>query len=251
MPHEVDQYRVNGFLVIPDFLNDAELHDWRLRADAAVAAAPPTEHFSIRCSNLSQSDPEWAKLLRDTRLAKLVADLENLSAVRHSGDSILYHQPGCPATPYHCGLHDGTISDTRQGVNIWVQLDACDLQSKAYVWFPGTHLTAPFGQRYAASPASVPRSFDSIYEEFPEWKKINPIVTEGPAGCAVFWNSATVHGSGPNMTAQLQRVVGTTFLPADATWNGASSKRLPEAARRRLQVGDVLDLPEMPIVWSV
>ncbi len=175
--------------------------------------------------------PAWSAITRDPRLAKMVATLAGVASVRHATDHISYSEPNCPPTPWHCVIHEGFFSDTREAVGIQVQLDANTVQNKAMLFLPGSHLSAPFGRRHDTSPALDPtRTFGSIFDDVPEWREVDPVAAECDAGSALFWNLALVHGSGSNMTRQVRRYIGTSFIPADATWNGRAGVGL---ARRR------------------
>jgi ectoine hydroxylase-related dioxygenase (phytanoyl-CoA dioxygenase family) len=248
---EIDQFRAAGFVVIPHLLDDDELCAWRAMAEAEVAANARTAHYSIRSSGMAKRDSAWSAITRDPRLGKMAATLAGVSSVRHATDHISYSEPNCPPTPWHCVIHEGFFSDTREAVGIQVQLDANTVQNKAMLFLPGSHLSAPFGRRHDTSPALDPtRTFGSIFDDVPEWREIDPVAAECDAGSALFWNLALVHGSGSNMTRQVRRYVGTSFIPADATWNGEAGSVSREAAFE-LEAGQVLDTPDTPVVWPV
>ncbi len=261
LPHEIESYQANGFIMIPNFLDDDELAHWRKMADAEVAKAPVTARastgqgvYSIRTAGMARRDPEWKALLTDARLGEFAARLEGLSSVRYAGDQISFSEPNCPPTPWHCVLHEVDIPfDTRQTISVQMQLDDNTVQNKAMLFLPGTHKTAPRERRFASSPASDPtRTFESLFERSPEWLDIDPVAAEGPAGSALFWNIITVHGSGSNMTRKTRRYVGAHWIPADAAWNGALGGigNVTEEMTRGKSPGDVLDVPELPVVWS-
>ena len=87
----------------------------------------------------------------------MAATLAGVSSVRHATDHISYSEPNCPPTPWHCVIHEGFFSDTREAVGIQVQLDANTVQNKAMLFLPGSHLSAPFGRRHDTSPALDPK----------------------------------------------------------------------------------------------
>ncbi len=259
LPHEIESYQANGFVMIPGFLDDDELHHWRGLADAEVAKAPPTEAartgrgaYSIRARGMSERDPEWAAILRDPRLARVAAALAGVESVRWGGDMISYTDPNCPATPWHCGLHEHARPyDTRDAIAVQMQLDDNTVQNKAMVFLPGTHRTAPFELRFDGLPSQDPagRTFETIFERSPEWLVIDPVPAIGPAGSALFWNPITAHGSGANMTRRTRRYVGVTWLPGDLTWNGTVAGVVTDEVAARLRPGDRLDLPDLPVLW--
>ncbi len=247
---EIASYQANGFILLPGFLDDGELASLRTRTDVEVAAAAQDLHYSIRARGLADRDSEWASILRDRSLARFAALLEGLPSVRYAGDAISYSDPSCPPTPWHCGIHEGERPyETRRSISVQLHLDENTVQNKAMVFLPGTHKTAPFGKRFDSSPALDPtRTWESIFELSPEWRGIDPVAAEGPAGAALFWNTAVVHGSGSNMTARRRRYVGVSWIPSDVTWNG-NAVGLSAETVDRLSPGDLLDAPEFPVVW--
>ncbi len=259
LPHEIASYQANGFIMLPSFLDDDELVRWRTIADAEVAKAPPTQAaltgkgaYSIRARGMSERDAEWAALLRDPALAKVAAQLARVGSVRFGGDVISYTEPNCPATPWHCGLHEHERPyDTRDAIAVQMQLDDNTVQNKAMIFLPGTHRTAPFELRFHGLPSEDAngRTFESIFERSPEWLDVDPVAAVGPAGSALFWNPITAHGSGSNMTRTTRRYVGVTWLPGDLTWNGTVAGAVSAEVAAGLQPGAPLDLPSMPVLW--
>ncbi len=258
LAHEIESYQANGFIMIPNFLDDDELAHWRKMADAEVAKAPPTPRaatgqgaYSIRARGMCRRDAEWAALLQDSRLGKVAAALAGVPSVRWVNDAISFTDPNCEPTPWHCGIHEQALAyETRQAISVQMQLDENTVQNKAMLFLPGTHLTAPFERRFDSSPAGDPnRTFESIFEKSPEWRDIDPVPAVGPAGSALFWNPASVHGSGSNMTRKTRRYVGISWIPTDTPWNGKVAGIVSEEAASTLTPGAPLDLPDAPVVW--
>ncbi len=260
--HEIASYRANGFVLIPHFFDDDELADWRRLADAEVAKAPPTSRaltgsggYSIRATGLAARDPEWRARLHDARLARFAALLHGVDSVRYAGDAVSYQEPHCPATPFFSWWHETDWpSDTRDQFTVQILLDDNTVQNKAMLFLPGTHRTVPDhpGPRppRTAAPGNV---MDEGFRATPEWRALDPVAAEGPAGSALFYSVITAHGSGSNMTRATRRYVRAAWLPADARWNGTLGggiTNLDAAMVEGLQPGDVLDIPAMPVVWS-
>ncbi len=251
--YEIESYRLNGFVVLPGFLDDDELHRWTKKAEAQVDATPARDDgrgfvASIRCAGFHFDDPEWQEMMRHPSLSRMAAELSGAPTVRHLGSLISYSYPGYPATPWHCTQFEYFPSDDRRSIAVQVSLDESTLQNKCMCFLPGTQLTSPLGTYRHVGPELDPdRTFHSIFELMPEWKSITPVAAECPAGSALFFSPAGVHGSGPNLTSLTRRYVGTTWIPAEATWNGQGS--LSGAAAAVMQPGDAFDHPDYPIVW--
>ncbi len=265
-PHEIADYQANGFIVIPNFLDDEELHTWQQKADVEVDGAPGGSDesekgfhesmpraYSMRTVNLSLRDESWRALLCDPRIARFAAALEALPSVRYAGDSISYQDPHCPSTPFHNWWQESDWpSDHRHHITVQMWLDDNTVQNKAMLFLPGTHKTEAHRRTFPGTPASFPREHDAGFLHNPDWMQFDPIATTGPAGSALFYNVCGVHGSGSNMTRRRRRYVGITWMPADAQWNGAlggGTTYLTEEMVEGLSPGDVLDLPEFPVLW--
>src|SRR5947209_2048097 len=111
---EVDSYRENGFLVMPDFLDAGDLARWRSAVAAAAAAraerpdglsnALDGEYYRgvfTQLSGLRRLSKDVEALLLDPRIGELAARLAGVEAVRLWNDQALFKPPFGNPTAWH------------------------------------------------------------------------------------------------------------------------------------------------------
>ena len=79
-----------------------------------------------------------------------------------------------------------------------------------------------------------------LFKVYPEWKEIEPVSGQCPAGSIVWHNGLTAHGAGVNMTTRPRRAMTCAFMPDGCTFNGKQNV-LPEDYFNTLEIGDLLD----------
>ena len=90
----------------------------------------------------------------------------------------------------------------------------------------------------------------TLFDEYPEFRKIEPVAAKMNAGSAGFHNGLTTHAAGPNMTPYPRRAMTYAYMPDGATFNGLQNV-LSDEQIDRLKLGDVLDdESQTPLVWS-
>jgi ectoine hydroxylase-related dioxygenase (phytanoyl-CoA dioxygenase family) len=255
---EVESYRANGFLVIEDFLSDDELSAWRSAVDDAVArgrrhvrSRELTDPDPARDSyyqgifdqraNLWQSFPAVRELVVDSRIGRLVCDLEGLDAVRLYSDQALVKPAFGNPTSYHLdNPYHAFTSD--HAANLWIALDDATVENGCLFYLPGTHLDRKHG-----TPEIGPE-IGAVVSAYPEWAAIHPVACPVPAGGAVFHNALVAHGAGANMTARPRRAMTVSFMPDGSVYNGRPNILTPEQVAG-LQVGDPIDFETHPVLY--
>ncbi|HOE95798.1 MAG TPA: phytanoyl-CoA dioxygenase family protein [Candidatus Sumerlaeota bacterium] len=252
---EIESYRQNGFLRIPDFLDPDELDHWRqvideavLRRSTRVPGGDPDDPKSfgarvfIQRQHLGSDNPDVARLVRDPRLGKLIAQLEGLPAVRFYHDQALFKDPGSNATSWHLDVPFWS-ADTAQAVTIWVALDDSTLQNGCLHFLPGTHRTEDF------QSTEITPDMGHFFKIRPECREIEPVAVPLPAGGCTFHNGLTAHAAGPNMTRTRRRAMTISFMPEAIRFNGKPDTIAPERLAT-MQVGQPLDDPLFyPVIY--
>src|SRR5579862_6288948 len=162
-PEQISLYRDNGFLVIENFLDDAELESWRRCTQEAVdqrlAAskgkefvetlnnqADPTAYYAqvfTQCLKLVDTHAGMRKLLLDPDLGKVAATLAGVDGIRIWHDQALFKPPFGNPTGWH--LDNPFWSFSHLGsISIWVALDDATLENGCMYYVPGSHKTARF-----------------------------------------------------------------------------------------------------------
>ena len=89
----------------------------------------------------------------------------------------------------------------------------------------------------------------ALFDEYPEFREIDPVAAEMKAGSAGFHNGLTAHAAGPNMTPYPRRAMTCIYMPDGVTFNGIQNV-LSDEQVAALNIGDVLDdESQTPLVW--
>jgi phytanoyl-CoA hydroxylase len=252
--HEIANYRVNGFVIIRNFLTDRELADTRA-ATMELAGTPGAGHGlgtlpNYRGSRTAFSDKRAADLWLSPDLGRMLARAIGAQAIRYLSDSISFVEQGHGATPWHINMHEGWPIDSANAVSFTVFLDDTRWDNKALNILPGTHLLTPVGRR-TPSPSHRPGGtrFDQLFDDFPEFREIEPVLCEAAAGSAIVYNPLGTHGSAPNMTTKVRRNIGARYFADGEIYNGCDNLLSKEFLADQ-EVGQPLRSDKLPVVWS-
>jgi ectoine hydroxylase-related dioxygenase (phytanoyl-CoA dioxygenase family) len=245
---QIDFYRENGYLVLPDFLTPDELATWRQALDSAILqrgkklipghdwAIDEESYYSkvfVQRVNLWQDNEQIRRLIWDGRLGKLASELAGVDGMRLWHDQALVKQPWANPTGWHL---DNPFWSwySRDAISLWVALDDVTVQNGCLYFLPGTHKTA----RYDNS--GIGENLSDLFKVYPEWAKIMAVPAEMKAGSCSLHNGLIAHGAGPNMTPGWRRAMTCGFMPDGSTFNGQRNI-LTKERLAKLTIGDVLD----------
>ena len=255
---QISDYQRNGFLVIENFLDEAELADWRQNVDEAVdqrihAPKPALTNLTddedsyyaqvfLQCIKLADTHAGMRRLLLDPRLGELAAALAGVDGIRIWHDQALIKPPFGNPTGWHLDNPYWSFS-SRDSLSIWIALDDATLGNGCMWYLPGSQRTARYEN------ANIGANMADLFRTYPEWREIGTVACPCPAGSAVFHNGLCAHGAGANMTNRQRRAMTCAYMPDGSVFNGQRNV-LPEAYFNRLTIGQVLDDPVVnPLVW--
>jgi phytanoyl-CoA hydroxylase len=247
---EIEKFRANGFVVIPDFLTDGELGEWRDAVEQAVRERghfllpgrrweeqPQTGQFHspvlTQRINLWKTSPTMKRLLVNRSMGFLASQLSGMARVRLWADQTLVKQPFSPPTGYHLDTPFWSFS-ADQALTIWIALDDTTLENGAMCFIPGVHKERRFDQ------VDLGGKIGRIFEIHPHWAAIEPVFCPVRAGGCIFHNGLLAHGAAANMTAHVRRAMAAIFYPDGATFNG-NQNVLSDEELARLEIGDLLN----------
>jgi phytanoyl-CoA hydroxylase len=251
-PDQVDAYRRDGFVVVEGFLDPAELERWRTVTADAVAerqsvAAPIGDAYYQRIfaqlQKLADTHVPMAKLILDERLGEIAATLAEIDGIRIWHDQALIKPAYGNPTAWHLDNPFWSFS-SHDAISIWIALDDATVRNGCLWYLPGTHRSARF-DLIVLGP-----SFGGLFDEYPEWRELEPVPAPCAAGGAVFHNGLVAHAAGANITPRPRRAMTCAYMPDGSTFNGVQNV-LPDDYFTSLTVGDVLDDETVnPLVWS-
>lgn len=256
-PEQIQSYQHNGFIVIENFLDAAELEEWRRCTEEAVSErlGAPTQYLTnqtdpntfyaqvfTQCLRLADTHAGMRKLIFDRRIGRMGATLAGIDGIRVWHDQALIKPPHGNHTSWH--LDDPYWSfDSKNAISMWMALDDATLANGCLWYLPGTHKTARYEN------VGIAENMAGLFTVYPEWRTIDPVPGPCPAGSVVWHNGLIAHSAGPNMTTRSRRAMTCAFMPDGSVFNGKKNI-LPDEYFNSLQIGDLLNDPVLnTLVW--
>ncbi len=207
-------------------------------------------------------------------LGRIAGEMMQSSQVRFFYDQILVKEPGtADRTPWHQDLPYYPI-DGEHVISFWVALDRATPENGVVTYVKGSHRwnrffsMQAFSDKYRessererslpvyddAEARGQPRNLADIRDhpenyEFLSWS-VEP-------GDILVHHPLTIHGSsGNSSTGMRRRAIATRWLGDDARWNDTRPNFMRALKGRKgfemppLELGDKLDVPLFPLVWS-
>ncbi len=253
---QIEQYQRDGFLAIEGFLDAAELEEWRICTDEAVAQRlaqtntltnqhDPDNYYAqvfTQCVRLADTHAGMKKLMFDARLGELAGRLAGVNGIRIWHDQALIKPPFGNPTAWHLDNPYWSFSSPNS-ISIWVALDDATMANGCMWYLPGTQHSARYEN------VGIGQNQRDLFKVYPEWQSLEAVGVPVPAGSAVFHNGLTAHGAGANMTPRPRRAMTCAYMPDGATFNGVKNI-LRDEYFHSLKIGDVLNNEEQnPLIW--
>ena len=251
-PQLVDDFRRDGFVVVPGLLSADELRRYGSAVDDAVTRRSRADTRSlvqksryeqsfIQCQNLWEDSPGVRPLTFHPLVAETAARLLGVDAVRLWHDQALYKEPGGRETDPHQDQPYWPIVETNT-VTAWIPFDGSTVASGAMGYLPGSHRLGL-------------REFVNIFtgsDDDPlarhELAGIQPAWVEVPAGAVAYHHGLTFHLARPNTTATVRRV-HTVIYFADGSTRGEGRFPQPAVERAGIRMGAIIASDVTPLAW--
>ena len=262
---QINFYQTNGYLLIENFLNEAELSFWREAVTEAIqqrggkkmpgSDAKVGEDNGInkdsdyygkvfdQMLNLWQTNDAVKKIMLDENIGKMVADLAGWDGTRIWHDQALIKRPWANPTSWHLDTPFWSFSD-RRAMSIWVALDDATIENGCLYFIPGSFHSTTFEN------PGIGKNMDAVFDFYPQFIKSKSVAVPMKAGSCSFHNGLTIHGAGANMTNGFRRAMTCAYMPEDATFNGIKNI-LSDEQISKLKIGDLLnDNNQNPLIYS-
>lgn len=262
---QINFYQANGYLLIENFLNEAELSFWREAVTEAIqqrggkkmpgSDAKVGEDDGInedsdyygkvfdQMLNLWQTNDAVKKIMLDEKIGKMVADLAGWDGTRIWHDQALIKRPWANPTSWHLDTPFWSFSD-RRAMSIWVALDDATIENGCLYFIPGSFHSTSFEN------PGIGKNMDAVFDFYPQFIKSKSVAVPMKAGSCSFHNGLTIHGAGANMTNGFRRAMTCAYMPEDATFNGIKNI-LSDEQVSKLKIGDLLnDNNQNPLIYS-
>jgi phytanoyl-CoA hydroxylase len=262
---QIKSYQQNGYLVIENFLSDAELDFWRAAVTEAIAerGGRKMPNLDIKTGeddginkdsdyygkvfdqllNLWQTNEKVKQIMVDEKIGKMAATLAGWSGTRIWHDQALIKRPWANPTSWHLDTPFWSFSD-RRALSIWVALDDATCENGCLYFIPGSYHQTTFEN------PGIGKNMDAVFDFYPQFIKSKSAAVPMKAGSCSFHNGLTIHGAGPNMTNGFRRAMTCAYMPDGATFNGIKNI-LSDEQVAKLKIGDLLnDEKQNPLIYK-
>ncbi len=248
----VEDFRRDGFVVVPDLLTTGELARYRTAVDEAVARRSRHDRRTLdekslyeqsftQCQNLWEDCPGVRPLTFHPRIAEIAACLLGVGAVRIWHDQALYKEAGGRETDPHQDQPYWPIVEP-DTVTAWIPLEGSTLANGAMGYLPGSHR---LGLREFVD-IFTGTGDDPLARR--ELEGLEPVWIEVPAGAVAYHHGLTFHLAGPNTTGTVRRV-HTAIYFADGSTRGEGRYPHPSVERAGIAIGAQIASDVTPIAW--
>ena len=259
---QIEAYRRDGFLIVPQWLSPAEVDAVRnrmeplfLRHEWATGIAPDEVNFTAgvtaadrtrQLCNAWKSDPAVAAVVLAERNGEFAAALEDLDGMRIIQDNLLWKPPSGRALGAHRDAEYLEFLDPVNMTTCWMALDDTRADTGTIYYLRGSHRWPPTtrGGEFHAPDDWLAHARAVA----PEGDPFELVPVEVPAGGAAFHHGWMMHGSPPNERADGERRSVVSHLAWWRTRHHPTNRH--PVYSRYLRPGSVeLDEAFFPIVW--
>lgn len=222
---QIDRYRRDGFIVVPDVLSDAEIAELRCVTDALVDASRAlTAHTDVydlepghsaddprvrRIKKPYRVDPVFDRIMRHRRIVAILQQLIG-PALRWDNAKLNLKAPGYgAAVEWHqdWAFYPHTNDDL---CAVGVMMDDCALENGPLLCIPGSHL-GPVHDHHADGRfcGAMAARIEGV-----DYDAAVPVT--GKAGSISIHHVRTIHGSATNTSDKPRRLLLYQYSAADA-----------------------------------
>ena len=200
----------------------------------------------LQVSNIWTKDDKVKEFVFSRKLARLAAELMEVTGVRAYHDQALYKEAGGGITPWHADQYYWPVSSEKT-ITAWIPLQPTPLEMGPLAFARRTHRMA-FGRTLEISDESEQRIQKSLKEAQAE-------IDETPfdLGEVSYHLGWTFHRAGPNKSASPRRVMTMIYVDEDSRLIEPKTKAHKgdrQAWCPGVEVGGILNGPLNPVLWS-
>lgn len=229
---QIEQYQNEGWLIVEDFLSAAELESMNTAVDEAVAVMGGNkvtgEHNDeivdrkgsyydqvfLQRVNLWRVNDTIKGFFLNPELGQMLCRLTGIDGIRVWHDQTLQKQPWGNPSSWHMDVPNWSFH-SRNSISMWIALNDATIQNGCMYYMPRSHLAGDFERKGGFTP-----NVGAFFDEYPEFRDVEPVPAEMKAGSVGFHNSLLAHSAGPNMTPYPRRAMTCAYMPDGATFNG-------------------------------
>ena len=260
-PAQIAQYQDEGWLIVEDFLPPDELAKLSDAVEAGVQAMggskvsgehnegikdDPGSYYDkvfLQRVNIWRVNDDVKDFFLNPALGEMLCSLAGIDGIRIWHDQTLQKLAWGNPSAWHLDVPNWSFHSP-DAISIWIALNDVNIQNGCMYFLPGSHKIADFDRKGSFSP-----DMDTLFDEYSEFREIEPVAIEMKAGSASFHNGLMAHAAGPNMTPRPRRAMTCAYMPDGATFNGIQNI-LSQEKFESMQIGDLHDDEQTPLVWK-
>jgi ectoine hydroxylase-related dioxygenase (phytanoyl-CoA dioxygenase family) len=257
-PDQIESYRLNGFLVIEDFLSPEELMELKgavldavaRLGDSMVAGGQVnwTDNEGYYGKVFTQKLNLWKisetvkSYVAAPALGEMMCELEGVEGLRIWHDQALIKPAWGNPTSWHLDNPYWSFTSSHS-LSIWIALEDATYENGCLYFLPGTH------KESSGFNPGIGEDVGGLFKSNPKWKDRDAVAAPMRAGSASFHNGLTAHGAGANMTPRTRAAMTCAYMPVGSRFNGEPNI-LPPDYLASLSEGDELkNDEENPVVF--
>ena len=255
-PAQIDFLRENGYVKLKNVLHPRTVEYFgrvitdqvkRLNTlDLPMEQRTTYQKAFLQIMNIWAKDETVRTFSFSSKLARIAAELMEVTGVRMYHDQALYKEPGGGITPWHADQYYWPVSSDRT-ITAWIPLQAVPLEMGPLAFARKTHRMA-FGRELEISDDSEQKIQKSL-------KDAQADIDETPfdLGEVSYHFGWTFHRAGANSTTEPRRVM--TMIYVDENIRLVAPKNQHQENDRHtwcpgVEIGQILTSPLNPILWT-
>jgi hypothetical protein len=252
-PGAIDSFRRDGFVRLKGVFGAAELGRYGPEIERLTLAreARPLEERStygkafLQVTNLWEHGGLAKEFVFGKRLARIAAELLEVSGVRLYHDQSLMKEPGGGFTPAHADQYYWPLASDRV-ITAWAPLQAVPAEMGPIGFYAGSHRFG-FGR-------DLPISDESEARISAEMERHGFALADDPfeLGEVSFHSGWTFHRAGSNRTGRPRSVMTVIYMDKDMrlAQPAAGQEADRDAFCPGVEIGEVIDSPKNPVLWE-
>jgi ectoine hydroxylase-related dioxygenase (phytanoyl-CoA dioxygenase family) len=254
---QITQFREQGFIKLKNVFSQEVLDHYgktitdcvKARNDLADVPMDQRDTYQkafLQVMNLWREDETVREFVFGKRLARLAAELMEVSGVRLYHDQALYKEPSGGFTPWHADQQYWPLATDRT-ITAWVPLHAVP-HAMGPLSFAAGSQQMTFGRDLEISDASEAKLTDAL-------ERSDYAYVEEPfeLGEISFHHGWTYHKAGPNTTADPRRIITVIYMDEQMkleTPTNSNQQRDWDTWCPGAEVGQTIDTPLNPVLYS-
>ena len=250
-PELVEDFRREGFVVVPDLLRADELARFGMAVDEGVARRTRLDTRALgeksryeqsftQCQNLWEDCPEVRPLTFHPLITETSARLLGVDAIRIWHDQALYKEAGGRETDAHQDHPYWPINELRT-LTAWTPLVEVDDETGCMGYCPGSQTS----EAEYVNIFTEPGSGAALVAK----QKTTPVFVPAKPGDVLFHHGLTVHLAKANRSNRTRRAYTAIYFADGCTRAPAGAH--PSVDREAISPGAVINGHATPIAWPL